>query len=468
METGNIRAIDNKHTLMTTAPVQKLIGRLALPSIVIMLVSAFYNMADTYFVGSLGTSATAAVGVVFALMALIQSVGFFFGHGAGNYISRELGAQNVERASTMAATGFFSALIAGGCIAAIGLVFAEPLARLLGSTDTILPHALDYMRFILLGAPFMASSLMLNNLLRFQGSAFYGMIGMVAGAALNIALDPLFIFGFDMGVAGAGLATMLSQAVSCVLLLIGCTRKGNIRIRVRHFAPSKLAYKEMLRGGSPSLFRQGLGSVAAITLNQLAGAYGDAAIAAMAIVQRVVMVASSALIGFGQGFQPVCGFNYGAGLFGRVRQAFWYCVKVSTAVLVGIAILGFLFAPQIIALFRADDAEVITIGALALRLQCLTVPTFGWNIMCNMMFQTIGKAVRASLIAIARQGLFLLLFLLVLTPAQGLFGLQLSQPCADIATLILSIPLYRSIMKEMAAEERRRMEEKLETPGRIP
>jgi len=454
MAADNRQAIDEKFVLMTTAPVQRLIGRFAVPSIVIMLVSAFYNMADTYFVGSLGTSATAAVGVVFALMAVIQAVGFFFGHGAGNFISRELGAQNVDNASKMAATGFFSALIAGGCIAVAGLVFAEPLARLLGSTDTILPHAIEYMRFILLGAPFMASSLMLNNLLRFQGSAFYGMIGMVTGAVLNIALDPMFIFVCDMGVAGAGLATMLSQAVSCILLLVGCTRKGNVRIQAKNFAPSPQAYKEMLRGGSPSLFRQGLSSVAAIVLNQLAGVYGDAAIAAMTIVQRVVMVAGSALIGFGQGFQPVCGFNYGAGLYDRVKKAFWFCIKVSTVALAVLTVIFYLLAPQVVAVFRADDAVVVEIGTLALRMQCLTFPLWGWITLCNMMFQTIGKAVRASLIAVARQGLFLLVFLLMLTPTLGLFGLQLSQPCADVATFILSIPLYLSIVREMAREKR--------------
>ena len=443
------KELDAKHIQMTTQPVEKLIGRLALPSIAIMLVSSFYNMADTYFVGSIGTSATAAVGVVFSLMAMIQAIGFFFGHGAGNYISRELGAQNVEMASQMAATGFFSALIAGCVITIAGLLNMEPLAMALGSTQTILPHAKEYMTYILLGAPFMAASLMLNNLLRFQGSSFYGMIGMVTGAIVNIALDPLFIFVFHMGVSGAGLATFLSQVISFVLLLNGCMRKDNIRIRFRHFKPSMAAYKEMFRGGTPSLCRQGLGSIGVICLNQRAGLYGDVAIAAISIVQRVTMFAGSALLGFGQGFQPVCGYNYGAKLYARVKQAYRFCIKVSTIALIALAGAGLVFAPQIITFFRQDDIEVIQIGSLALRMQCAVFPLLGYVIINNMMMQTMGKAVRASILAMARQGLFLIPILFLLSPIFGLLGVQMSQPVADIATFILTIPLSRSIFKEM-------------------
>ncbi|MDR2476814.1 MAG: MATE family efflux transporter, partial [Treponema sp.] len=270
---------------MTTAPVGKLVVKQAVPSIIIMMVSAMYNMADTYFVSSLGTSAVAAVGVSFSLMAIIQAVGFFFGHGSGGFISRALGSQNTADAGKMAATGFFSAFILGLGITIFGTIFLSPLARLLGSTSSILPYAFDYLRFILLGAPFMVASFMLNNLLRYQGSAFFSMIGMVSGAVINIGLDPLFIFVFHLGVKGASLATMISQIVSCIILFImGCTRKGNIPILPANFVPSLKKYREIICGGSPSFLRQSIAGLAVILLNNKAGAYGDAVIAAISIV----------------------------------------------------------------------------------------------------------------------------------------------------------------------------------------
>ena len=290
---------------------------------------------------------------------------------------------------------------------------------------------------------------MLNNLLRFQGSAFYGMIGMTAGAFLNIALDPLLIFVFKMGVSGAALATMISQFVSFCLLLRGCTRQGNIRISFRCFSPSFAFYREILRGGLPSLCRQSFASIATICLNRVAGGYGDAAIAAISIVQRVTMFANSALLGFGQGFQPVCGFNYGAGLYKRVKKAFWFCVRVSSVVLVVLAVTGFAFAPQIIALFRKDDPLVIEIGSLALRLQCITFPLMGWVILNNMMLQNIGKAGKATILALARQGVFLLPILFILAPLFGILGVQMSQPAADLATFLLSVPLGLGVLREM-------------------
>jgi putative MATE family efflux protein len=309
------------------------------------------------------------------------------------------------------------------------------------------------MRFILVGAPWMAGSLVLNNQLRFQGSAVYGMVGMISGAVLNIALDPLFIFVFGMGVTGASLATCISQFVGCAVLVIGCSRKGNLAIHPKKFAPSPAIYKEMVRGGLPSLFRQGLASVAAIFVNHFAGVYGDAAIAAISITNRVTMFAGSALIGFGQGFQPVCGFNYGAKLYGRVKKAFWFCVKSSFVVLVVIAAAVFIFAPQVIALFRRDDPEVIRIGALSLRMQSISFPFTGWVVRCNMMMQTIGKPVEASLLAMSRQGLFLLPLLLILAPLQGLFGIQLSQPISDALAFFFAIPIAARILAQMKPDE---------------
>lgn len=444
---------EEKFLMMTQTPVERLVCRMAVPTITAMLISALYNMADTYFVGQIGTSATAGVGVSFSLMAMIQALGFFFGHGSGNYISRQLGAQNVEEAAKMAATGAVSSWLGGALVCVIGSLLLEPLALLLGATETVLPYAMDYIRFILMGAPWMCCSLTLNNLLRLQGSAFYGMIGMTSGAILNIGLDPLFIFVLDMGVAGAALATILSQMVSCILLYIQCRRGGNVPVRLRNFSPKMKNYKEIFRGGLPSLFRQGLGSVATIVLNQSAGAFGDSAIAAMSVVNRVSMLVGSTVVGFGQGFQPVCGFNYGAKLYSRVRRAFWFCVRFSTLFMLGASLCGFVLAPQIIALFRRDDPEVIRIGALALRMHCFAFPLLGWIIINNMMLQTMGKALKASVLAVSRQGIFLTLFVLLLVPRLGILGLQLAQPAADLVTFLIAVPLGISVLKELREDE---------------
>jgi putative MATE family efflux protein len=431
---------DEKYIKMTTAPLAPLIIRLAIPTMIIMMVSAMYNMADTYFVSSLGTSATASVGVSFSLMAIIQAVGFFFGHGSGNFISRALGAKNTRDAETMAATGIFSAFFVGVILLVFGSIFLTPLCNLLGSTPTILPYARDYLRYILIGAPFMMSSLSLNNLLRYQGSAFFSMIGMVSGAVLNCALDPLFIFVFHMGVKGAAIATMLSQTVSFILLFIGCRKGGNIRVSLRNFSPSIWKYKEIIKGGSPSLLRQGMASLAAVLLNHAAGAYSDAVIAAMAIVNRVFLFGGSAVMGFGQGFQPVCGFNYGAKLYARVKKAFYFCLKVAFVMTLVLAIVGFVFAPYIVTWFR-DDPDVISVGTFALRAQCVTFPLCAWIFMNNFLLQTMGKAVRANILAFSRQGLFLIPLLYTLVPALGITGIELCVPIADVCTFILAIPL---------------------------
>ncbi|MBE5775681.1 MAG: MATE family efflux transporter [Clostridiales bacterium] len=448
------QAKSEKFIRMTETPIPKLVSTMAVPTIISMLVTSFYNMADTFFVGKIGTSASAAVGVVYSLMAVIQACGFFFGHGSGNFISRALGSNDMDDAEKMASTGFFSALIAGAIIGLTGLIFLDPLARLLGSTETILPYAKDYMKYILIGAPWMMSSLVLNNQLRFQGSAFYSMIGIASGAVINIALDPILIFVLDMGISGAALATIISQFISFCLLLRGTQQGENLRIRPKNFAPRWFFYKSILKGGLPSLFRQGLGSVGTICLNRSAGLYGDAAVAAMSICTRVVMFANSCVIGFGQGFQPVCGFNYGAKKYSRVREAFWFCVRTATVFLICAAVIGFTFAPAIIQFFRKGDPAVVEIGKTALRFQCLTFPLLGWITLCNMMMQTMGKAVRASFMAMARQGIFFIPTVLIMPVLFGLTGLQCSQPISDIITFAASIPLQISILKEMKADEK--------------
>lgn len=435
---------------MTETPVSRLIPRMALPCVVSMLVTAFYNMADTFFVGMLkSNAATGAVGVVFSLMAIIQAIGFFFGQGSGNFISREIGHKNYQEASEMASTGFFSALATGVLICVLGLLFLEPLAYLLGSTDTILPYTKAYLSVILLGAPWMTSSLVLNNQLRFQGSAAYAMVGITSGAVLNIGLDPLLIFALDLGIAGAAWATIISQFVGFCLLLIGCTKGGNLQIHLSHVKLKPYYYLWIFKGGLPSLARQGLASVATICLNQAARTYGDAAIAAMGVVQRIMMFGGSAMIGFGQGFQPVCGFNYGAQLYSRVREGFWFCVKSSTVFLLVVSTLGFAFAPQLIALFR-DDPEVVAIGAVALRCQCVTFCAMGWVTMSNMMLQTIGQTVPATFLAMARQGIFFVPLVWILPLFLGLTGVQITQSASDLLTLACAIPIQLSALRKLS------------------
>ena len=446
-------AQEEKYMKMTTPPVEKLMCRLAAPCIVSMLVTSFYNMADTYFVGMLkSNAATGAVGVVFSVMAVIQAIGFFFGQGSGNFISRELGKKNYDQASQMAATGFVSALATGLVICILGQIFLEPLAIFLGSTPTILPHTTAYLRVILYGAPWMCASFVLNNQLRFQGSASYSMVGIVVGAVLNIILDPIMIFVMNLGVAGAGWATILSQLVSFCLLLGGTRRGGNIRMNLANFRFSGFYFSWIFKGGLPSLARQGLASVATICLNNAAMGYGDVAIAAMSVVQRITMFGASAMIGFGQGFQPVCGFNYGAGLYSRVRKGFWFCVKVSTVALLAIAALGYGFAPKLVALFR-DDPQVVAYGALALRYQCITFCLQGWVVMGNMMQQSMGKTVPATFMAVARQGLFFIPMVWILSAALGFTGVQLSQSAADLITFAVSIPVQARILRELPQDK---------------
>lgn len=440
---------EEKFHRMTESPIKRLICTLAIPTIVSMMITSIYNMADTFFVGQIGTSATGAVGVAFSLMCIIQAIGFTLGMGSGNFISRLLGQQNQAYAEKVAATGFFTAFGIGVILAIIGLIFLDPLVRMLGATETIVPYARDYVQYILIGFPYMAAAFVLNNLLRFQGSSFYAMMGIGSGGILNIVLDPVFIFGLQMGVGGAALATIISQFVSFCILLVNCYHGGNIRISIHKFTPHWQIYREILRGGLPSFYRQGLASIATICLNFCAGPFGDAAIAAMSIVTKFFQFAQSALLGFGQGFQPVCGFNYGAKRYDRVLEAFWFCVKTALVALFLIAVLVFIFAPQIVALFRKDDAQVILIGTWAMRFQCISFPLNGWIVINNMLLQTIGKSFKASVLALARQGLFFLPTILILSTLFGITGIQLSQPVADLLTFLLAIPMGIGILKEL-------------------
>lgn len=417
----------SRNEQMLNDPVERIIPKLAGPTILSMLITSIYNMADTFFVSQLGTSASGAVGIIYSAMALIQAFAFMIGMGAGNNISRLLGKGDEEEAKKYASVAWFTGFALGCVVSVLGLTLLHPIVMLLGSTETIAPYAMDYARYIFLAAPFMMCSFIMNNLLRFQGLAVYSMVGITTGGILNMVLDPILIFGAGMGTMGAGVATGFSQFVSfCILLFMCNTHKDAIRITPRNYKPSLQIYGRILYTGAPSLARQGIASISSVMLNSIAGSYGDAAVAAMSIVSRFTMFINSVVIGFGQGFQPVCAFNFGAKKYDRVKRSFWFCVKVATITLLVLCGISQLFSGHIIALFRRDDAEVIEIGTFALRAQLLTMPLWGYYIMCNMFSQSIGYGFRASIISCARQGLFLIPVLAILPRFFGLRGLQLA------------------------------------------
>lgn len=444
-----------KYVKMTTEPVARLICSFAVPSIVCMLITSLYNMADTYFVSRLNTQSLASVGIIFSYMGMIQSVSFFFGHGSGNFISRALGARKTSDAETMASTGLLSALVFTCVIALTCFFFREPVLRFFGSTDTILPYAKKYFNFILLGTPFICGSIVLNNQMRLQGNAMMSMIGIMSGGVLNIILDPIFIFGLNMGVSGAGLATAISQMLCFFLMLKLVGRNGGIRIRLSAFAPTAKNLTEIAAGGLPSLARQGLMFVSHICLNNLAAGYGDAAVAAFSVASRILSLANSILIGFGQGFQPVCGFNYGAHLYGRLRKALRFTLSFDTAYCTIVGVLGIIFAPQIVSVFNGNDAEVLVIGSRILRFQCMSFPLCGLIVLTNMFLQTIRRTVPAVIVASARQGLFFIPMVFAANVLFGLQGITVSQPlsdvCAFFVALVLFVRTYRSLKQAPAA-----------------
>ncbi len=449
--------LDAKYREMTETPVPRLVLRMAVPSMVSMVVTALYNVVDAAFVGHLSTEATAGIGISFAFMTFIQAIGFFFGHGSGNYISRALGARQIDDAETMAAVGFFTPLILGLAVTVVGLLFLPQLAVLLGATPDVVPYACSYLRYILIATPFMMSSLVLNNQLRLQGNARFGMIGIVSGSLLNIALDPLFIFVLDLGVAGASIATAVSQTFAWGLLLWGTTRDEAVHIRFAKFRPSFGCYREIVAGGLPSLCRQAFNCLSVIMLNFAASKYAPAgqaasSIAAFAVVSRTTMFAFSLILGFTQGFQPVCGFNYGAHKYDRVRYSYLFAFSVSAAMLTLLSALGYIFAPQIVAVFRDEDPALLEIGTAALRWQCVVFPLCTLSTSTNMLFQNIRMTFPATLLAIGRQGLFFVPAILILPRIFGLQGVEMTQAVADVCTFFLSLPFAVWINRKLKSE----------------
>ena len=445
---------EQKRSFMLETPISRLVPRMALPSIAGMIVSSAYNLADTLFVSQLGTSATSAVGVNGSIDLLIMMAGSLLAAGAASYTSRLLGAKRDQHAREVLSTCYFIALLLGIAVLVFGFLFRDPLLFFLGANEEILPYSQQYIRYILLAAPFMATSFVLNQCLRSEGSATYSMIGMVSGAILNIGLDPLFIFTFGWGVAGASAATAISKLVSWIILMIPYWRGQTLlTIKLRQFRIRAGDLKEVCAMGSASFFRTGLGTLAGILLNRIAVTFGTSALAAISVSNRITMFMTSACLGFGQGFQPVAGYSWGAQRYDRVREGFRFS---AWAAVIGITVIGALvavFARPILLLFTRDDAELMRIGVFSLRIQCLAMPFHAYGIIVNMMCAGIGKAIPALLLGTARQGICFLPILPIMVKLFGVWGIASVQGAADILTLVLAIPIARRVMREVAAME---------------
>lgn len=444
----------SQYEKMIETPIPRLVTTLAFPTIISMLITSVYNMADTYFVSKLGSSASGAIGIVFSVMAIIQAVGFTIGMGAGSTISRLLGEKKQEDAEEIAVSGVMASLVFGGVLMIFGLRFLESFMKLLGATDTILPYAKDYARYILMAAPVMSGSFVLNNLLRSEGKAKFAMLGIAAGGVLNLALDPLFIFTWGFGIAGAAIATALSQTIG-FLVLLACflLHKSSLRLLPAKISRRFSAYGIILKNGFPSFCRQGLASVAAVILNRSVAEYGDEAVAAMSIVGKIFMVFFCISIGFGQGYQPVAGYNYGAGQWRRVRYAFRFTLIVGVILMGILGVCGFVFAEELMTLFMEEAPAVVAIGAFALRCQCVALVFIPVSIVANMTFQAIGESVKAAFLSACRQGIFFLPFIIVLPKIWGLLGIQLTQAVSDVCTAVVCVPFIIGFFRRMRMEE---------------
>ena len=437
------------HNKMGTEPIGKLLLSMSLPAMFSMLIQALYNIVDSIYVAQIGEHALTAVSLAFPVQNLMIAVSVGTGVGLNSLISRRLGERREKEASAAATHGVLISFAESLLFLLFGLFFCRMFFSAFTNDPTVIQMGVEYTSIVTIFSFGCFIEINLEKTLQATGNMFYPMVFQLIGAISNIILDPIFIFGLGLGTSGAAIATGLSQFISFCILLAQCNlRRECIHIRIGNFRPSLFLYGKILSGGLPSLTRQGMASIATIVLNTTAHPFGDAAIAAMAIVNRLIYFVNSAVIGFGQGFQPVCGFSYGARKYSRVRQAYWFCVKFTTCILVVVCAGGFLVSGHVISLFRKNDPEVIAIGTLALRLQIATMWMNGFLTMSNMMSQSIGYGFRATLLAISRQGLFLIPVLLIAAHFLGLLGIQLAQPVADIATLVLTLVIIRGIFRE--------------------
>ena len=432
---------EQQHERMMNTPIPKLVLSLALPTTASQLITVIYNTADTYFVSHIGTSAAAAVGVVLSMMSIIHACGFGIGMGVNSVISRKLGAKKNDEASVFASSAFFAAIAVGLILMIAGLLTLKDLMILLGSTETILPYSCDYARYILIGAPVMCASFVLNNALRSEGKAVLSMWGLCIGGILNIILDPIFIFVMDMGIAGAALATTLSQCVSFMVLLSAfLCGKSNLKINIKLVSRTAKTYIIIIKNGFPTICRQGMASIASALLNIQAAAYGDAALAAITISNKVYLLIRNLVLGIGQGFQPIAGYNYGAGNKARVKQAFKFTCILGTAICVLCSAGVALNAATIITWFR-EDAQVVAIGTQALYFNCLIIPFMAYSTYVNQLYQCLGFSTQATFLASCRQGIFFIPLIFVLPRLIGITGIEATQPAADMLTFLISIPL---------------------------
>ena len=436
---------------MTKTPLVKLIVSLGIPTTISMLVTSIYNMADTYFVGTLGESPQAATGILFTLQAIIQAIGFMLGQGSGTMVSKSLAERDKEEASEYVSTGFFSAVTMGILFLGIGLLFLEPLLRFLGSTDTILPYAKQYGACVLLSCPVVMGSFVLNNNLRYEGKSFYSMIGLVTGGLLNIFLDYLLVIRLDFGVLGAGIATAFSQLVSFCILLYFFGKMGESKIRPSSLSKKKSVYFTIAKVGFPALVRQGLTSFSGGLLNNITRPFGDAAIAAMSVANRFSMFVMCVGLGIGQGYQPVASFNYQAKKYDRVKRGLIATMAIAFVCVACMAIPSIIFAEQIVYAFQKSEA-VIEVGVLALRAACVGTMFLPLSIPVNMLYQSTRQVKISTFLSMLRSGLMFIPTLLITTRLWGLLGVQISQPLADILTGITAIPFVIAFLKKKFEE----------------
>lgn len=428
-------------SFMLESPMPKVVLKMAVPTILSMLVMSVYGLSDMFFVSRLGTSASAAVGIVFSIMTMIQAVGFMLGIGAGSLISRSLGAGNKNDAESVVSVTFFSGILGGVLMMILGLFFKSDIMKFLGATETILPYAKDFSHYILLAAPVMCCSFVLNILLRIQGKPTFSMIGLSLGGILNIILEPIFIFGFKLGIGGAAIATLISQFVSFLILLIMYLNNNTFaKIRISLFFRDFFKwFGKICYNGSSSLLRQGLVVIANVLINVHASKYGDSAVAGMSISGRIFILVISVMFGLGQGFQPVAGFCFGAKRYDKVKSAFNFTLIVSTILQLAFAFLLFRFSSEVITLFQ-KDAQVVKIGSEAVRFFAISLPFLPLSVIANMLFQICGQETQSIFLSSCRQGVFFLPLIIFLPHFWGLTGLELCQPIANILSGLVSIP----------------------------
>lgn len=419
-----------------------LVVKMAIPSVIMQIISLIYNTVDTYFISQIDKSAAAAVGTVFAIQAVIQAVGFGFGMGVSSLCSRKLGESEDEQANSYASSGVFGAIVTAGLITILGLLFLNPLLRFIGCTDTMISYAREYGIIILLFAPVSCVYFVINNVLKAEGHMRLSMYGNLVGTALNIILDPIFIFSLHMSTMGAALATALSQLIGLLVLLSQFYRKMTVmKIKPRYISRKWSTYQQIITTGIPTVFRQGLASVASALLCKQASVYGDSAVAAITIANKCYMLIRNIILGIGQGTQPVAGYNYGAGLYHRTKKAFGFAIRIGTIFCMTAAVLLYIFASPIMWWF-CKDREVLQYGIATLHYAAMVVPVMAFSTFVNQEYQSLGWKKIATFLASCRQGICFVPIILLLPQFVGVAGVEMAQPLSDLATFVISVPFY--------------------------